>query len=242
LKSVATAELNAMLRNAIQNTPNTRNSLFNFPKAGATPGPIGTAAFPTIGARSSPPVITDLGTAGNQYNGSDKSGNTPARQSGSGNLPVSQSYYDALQKINVDSVRTVTDIDAEIAAIEAAAAAAIGDITVPPSGIDNPFAKDYKIKKGDSLTKIAKENGTTVQALLKANPNIKNPNLIYAGESIRIPTNVPKVIPGQNNTDKDAFNQSDFVEDPQASVEVDEFDAEFEDPDLAEEIVDDETT
>jgi hypothetical protein len=49
---------------------------------------------------------------------------------------------------------------------------------------------------------------------------------------------VPKVIPGHNNTDKDSFNQSDFDEDPQASVEVDEFDAEFEDPDLAEEIVD----
>ncbi len=241
LKSVATAELNAMLRNAIQNTPNTRNSLFNFPKAGATPGPIGTAVFPTIGARSSPPVITDLGTAGNQYNGADLTEDTPAQQPGSGNLPISQSYYDALQRINVDSsvVRTVTDIDAEIAAIEAELGKSLPGVA---AGIDNPFAKDYKIKKGDNLTKIAKANGTTVQALLKANPNIKNPNLIYAGESIRIPTNVPKVIPGQNNTDKDAFNQSDFVEDPQASVEVDEFDAEFEDPDLAEEIVDDETT
>lgn len=237
LKSVATAELNAMLRNAIQNTPNTRNSLFNFPKAGATPGPIGTAAFPTIGARSSPPVITDLGTAGNQYNGSDLTGDTPAQQPGSGNLPVSQSYYDALQKINVD--RTDPS-DAELEAIvDAFNREQEAEVL---ASLDNPFAKDYKIKKGDNLTKIAKENGTTVQALLKANPNIKNPNLIYAGESIRIPTNVPKVIPGQNNTDKDAFNQSNFVEDPQASVEVDEFDAEFEDPDLAEEIVDDDET
>jgi LysM repeat protein len=231
LKSVATAELNAMLRNSIQNTPNTRNSLFNFPKAGATPGPIGTAAFPTIGARLSPPVISDLGTAGNQYNGADKTGDTPSGQPGSGNLPVSQSYYDALQKINVDSsvVRTVTDVDAEIAAIEAELASTLGNISVPPSDIDNPFAKDYKIKKGDNLTKIAKANGTTVQALLKANPNIKNPNLIYAGESIKIPTNVPKVIPGQNNTDKDAFNQSDFVEDDQAAEDrafYDEFEAE----------------
>lgn len=239
LKSVATAELNAMLRNAIQNTPNTRNSLFNFPKAGATPGPIGTAAFPTIGARSSPPVITDLGTAGNQYNGANKTGNTPSGQPGTGNLPVSQSYYDALQKINVDSsvVRTVTDADLD--ALEASSiAAALGNIPVPPSGIDNPFAKDYTIKKGDNLTKIAKANGTTVQTLLKANPNIKNPNLIYTGEAIRIPTNVPTVIPGQNNTDKDAFNQSNFVENPQASVEVDSFDAAFEDPNLAEDIVD----
>jgi LysM repeat protein len=225
LKSVATAELNAMLRNSIQNTPNTRNSLFNFPKAGATPGPIGTAAFPTIGARSSPPVITDLGTAGNQYNGADLTEDTPVRQSGGGNLPISQSYYDALQRINVDSVRTVTDVDLD--ALNASVLATLGDIPVPPSGIDNPFAKDYKIKKGDNLTKIAKANGTTVQALLKANPNIKNPNLIYAGESIRIPTNVPKVIPGQNNTDKDAFSQNDFIDDPQAAETAELFDAEF---------------
>jgi LysM repeat protein len=166
VKSVVTAELNAMLRNSIQNTPNTRNSLFNFPKAGATPGPIGTAAFPTIGARSSPPVITDLGAAGSQYNGADKTENTSAQQPGGGNLPISQSYYDALQRINVDSsvVRTVTDAD--LAALEASSiAAALGNIPVPPSGIDNPFIEDYKIKKGDSLTKIAKANGTTVQVL-----------------------------------------------------------------------------
>lgn len=247
LKSVATAELNAMLRNAVQNTPNTRNSLFNFPKAGATPGPIGTAAFPTIGARSSPPVITDLGTAGNQYNGANKTGNTPSGQPGTGNLPVSQSYYDALQKINVDSsvVRTVTNADAALAATEASSiAAALGDIPLGGlvdsvgGAIDNPFAKDYKIKKGDSLTKIAKANGTTVQTLLKANPNIKNPNLIYTGEAIKIPTNVPTVLPGQNNTDKDAFNQSNFVENPQASVEVDSFDAAFKDPNLAKDIID----
>jgi LysM repeat protein len=225
LKSVATAELNAMLRNSIQNTPNTRNSLFNFPKAGATPGPIGTAAFPTIGARSSPPVITDLGTAGNQYNGADLTEDTPVRQSGGGNLPISQSYYEALQRINVDSVRTVTDADLD--ALNASVLATLGDIPVPPSGIDNPFAKDYKIKKGDNLTKIAKANGTTVQALLKANPNIKNPNLIYAGETIRIPTNVPTVVPGQNNTDKDAFSQNDFIDDPEAAETAELFDAEF---------------
>ena len=221
LKKVATSELNAMLRNAIQNTPNqTRNSLFNFPKAGASPGPIGTAAFPTINARISPPVITDLGAAGSQYNGADKAQDAPNKQPAGGSgqiaepLPISQNYLDALRRSNpnlpasADAVLTVTNVDAELAAIEAAAiAAALGDIP----NVDDPFAKDYKIKKGDNLTKIAKANGTTVQELLKINPKIKNPNLIYAGETIKVPTNVaPTVLPKPNNTDKEAFDQDEF--------------------------------
>ena len=43
----------------------------------------------------------------------------------------------------------------------------------------------YKIKYGDTLTKIAKMFSTTVAKLAKEN-NIKNVNLIYAGDSIRI--------------------------------------------------------
>ena len=45
----------------------------------------------------------------------------------------------------------------------------------------------YTIKKGDNLTKIAKANGTTVAALVKAN-GIKNPNAIRAGATLNIPS------------------------------------------------------
>jgi hypothetical protein len=235
LKNVAKAELNAMLRNSIQNTPNTRNSLFNFPKAGASPGPIGTAAFPTIGARLSPPVISDIGTAGNQYNGADKTGDTPKEQSGGGNLPISDFYLDALERSGVVagggefriSDGTLTGAESALADLENF------DFSVP--NIDDPFVTDYKIKKGDNLTKIAKANGTTVQALLSANPNIKNPNLIYAGETIKIPTNkLPTVLPRPNNTDKDAFNQVEFAEldDPNLDEDIDDGTTELEDPDF----------
>lgn len=209
LKSVATAELNAMLRDAVQNTPNTRNSLFNFPKAGSSPGPIGTAAFPTIGARLSPPVISDIGTAGNQYNGEDKTGNTPNAQPGGGNLPISEVYLQALSGPIAEPNNIFTG-DFPIAGVNQAELDALladlGDVN-----IDDPFVEDYKIKKGDNLTKIAKANNTTVQALLKANPNIKNPNLIYAGETIKIPTNTaPTVLPKPNTTTQEAFNQDEF--------------------------------
>lgn len=43
----------------------------------------------------------------------------------------------------------------------------------------------YVVKKGDTLTKIAKEYGTTVNQLVSWN-NIKNANLIYAGQKLRV--------------------------------------------------------
>ena len=52
------------------------------------------------------------------------------------------------------------------------------------------MATTYTIKKGDTLWELAKKYGTTVDALAKAN-NIKNPNLIYAGAKLTIPTTQP---------------------------------------------------
>lgn len=45
----------------------------------------------------------------------------------------------------------------------------------------------YKIKKGDTLSGIAKKYGTSVGALMSANKSIKNANLIYAGRTLNIP-------------------------------------------------------
>lgn len=46
---------------------------------------------------------------------------------------------------------------------------------------------DYVIQKGDTLTTIARKFNTTVQAILDANPQITNPNIIFAGRTIKIP-------------------------------------------------------
>jgi hypothetical protein len=72
VKTTVKAELDAMLRNTIQNTPNTRNTLFDFPTAGMTPGTVGTAGAPVIGALTRPPAVnTNITTAGTQYNGAN---------------------------------------------------------------------------------------------------------------------------------------------------------------------------
>ena len=40
--------------------------------------------------------------------------------------------------------------------------------------------------RGDSLWAIARSSGSTVEQLLALNPSIKNPNLIYAGQKVRV--------------------------------------------------------
>jgi LysM repeat protein len=50
------------------------------------------------------------------------------------------------------------------------------------------MSQKQKIKSGDTLSQIAKNRGTTLKALLAANPSIKNANSIRVGQSITIPT------------------------------------------------------
>lgn len=52
-------------------------------------------------------------------------------------------------------------------------------------------SNEYTIVKGDTLTKIAQKNGTTVDALVKLN-NIKNRDLIITGEKIKLGVDTPK--------------------------------------------------
>jgi len=63
---------------------------------------------------------------------------------------------------------------------------AVQDIVNKKLGINkDPKPEYYTIVKGDTLTKIAKKFGTTVNQLAQWN-GIKNKNLIYAGDKIRV--------------------------------------------------------
>lgn len=53
--------------------------------------------------------------------------------------------------------------------------------------------EEYLIKKGDTLSAISKRTGQSVEHLAQLN-NIKNPNLIYAGEKLKIPYKFDKPI------------------------------------------------
>ena len=52
----------------------------------------------------------------------------------------------------------------------------------------NTESIEYTVQSGDTLSEIASRYGTTVQELVDIN-NIRNPNLIYPGEKLRILTN-----------------------------------------------------
>ena len=81
-------------------------------------------------------------------------------------------------------------------------------------------ASKYKVKAGDTLSQIAKKNGTTVRAIMKAS-GIENANKIKAGQQIRIPDDAKRKGPyggitkkelksGQYNTDKTPKFGADF--------------------------------
>ena len=55
--------------------------------------------------------------------------------------------------------------------------------------ITSKKSKNYTIKKGDTLTKIAKANNTTVDAIMKKNTQIKDKNLIYSGKTLKLQGN-----------------------------------------------------
>lgn len=52
-----------------------------------------------------------------------------------------------------------------------------------PSG-----GNSYRVQPGDTLSAIAKAHGTTVQALLQANPQIHDPDRIDAGQVLHLPS------------------------------------------------------
>lgn len=49
------------------------------------------------------------------------------------------------------------------------------------------------IQPGDNLSEIATTNGTTAQRLFDANTSIENPDLIYPGDQLRVPTKDEKL-------------------------------------------------
>jgi hypothetical protein len=70
------------------------------------------------------------------------------------------------------------------------------DTSIPPGKPAPPTASDYcapgtslsyTVKKGDSLYKIATGNGVSLEAILRANPKLQNPNALQIGDVIQVP-------------------------------------------------------
>jgi LysM repeat protein len=66
----------------------------------------------------------------------------------------------------------------------------------PTTPIQQTTGGSYTIQGGDTLSALAARNKTTVAALMAANPQITNPNLIYTGANLNIPGAGSTIVPG----------------------------------------------
>ena len=57
----------------------------------------------------------------------------------------------------------------------------------PPAGSADGGEQVHTVRKGDTLWAVAGQYCVELAALLRANPQIKNPNRIYPGEAVKVP-------------------------------------------------------
>ncbi len=58
----------------------------------------------------------------------------------------------------------------------------------PATATPAPSGNTYTVQRGESLGRIAARYNTTVAAILAVNPNITNPNIVYVGQVINLPS------------------------------------------------------
>jgi LysM repeat protein len=115
-------------------------------------------------------------------------------------IPTSQ--YDIHTNYGTETSTVTTGNTVSSPVTPAPAKTPAPSVTPAPTKAPATTTSSYTIKKGDTLTSIAKKYNTSVDALAKAN-GISNPNKITAGKSIKIPvvTNATSKTPAVKTTD-----------------------------------------
>jgi hypothetical protein len=75
--------------------------------------------------------------------------------------------------------------------------------TAPPA----PTQQVHVVVKGDTMSKLAKKYGVTVEELMAANPQIKNQNKIAIGDAITIPVPVEEDVSSGGDGTVDGASQ-----------------------------------
>jgi len=58
---------------------------------------------------------------------------------------------------------------------------------VAASSSSSSSTSTHTVERGETLSQIARDNGVSLQALIAANPQISNPNLIHVGDRVNVP-------------------------------------------------------
>ncbi len=61
-------------------------------------------------------------------------------------------------------------------------------LNVPNARDRASSTETVRIERGDTLTELAQRNNTTVDAIMKANPKIRDPDRIFAGDTLKVPS------------------------------------------------------
>lgn len=69
----------------------------------------------------------------------------------------------------------------------------VGSPTVNAQEEQQPKKKIVQVDKGDTLQEIAKENSTTYPRMFYANKQLKDPDIIYPGQRLRVPDGKEKL-------------------------------------------------
>lgn len=90
----------------------------------------------------------------------------------------------------INGIGSATDLDYAFhdypAVIRSAGLNHLNDSQPDPNPTPSPEGT-YTVRSGDTLSAIAAAHGVSYQALIAANPQIENPNLIYPGQVLTIP-------------------------------------------------------
>lgn len=92
-----------------------------------------------------------------------------------------------VNKMTWDNLRKCEYVNPETVAYTEPTAAA-PKVEEPKPATPTTSQTTYTVVKGDTLSGIAKKFGIKLDDILKANPNIKNANLIHVGDVIAIPS------------------------------------------------------
>lgn len=98
-----------------------------------------------------------------------------------GTVIQAQSLYNAYKKNFIDP------ISSELQNLNRTISQPQTETTTNQGATAEQQYETYTIKRGDTLSKIARNYGTTVDKIMSANPYITNKNKIYAGKTLQIP-------------------------------------------------------